>query len=187
MAQFEVGSFATSYIPTVASSVVRSADVCSITGSAFAGFYNPVEGSFATSSIFNAPTSYTIGQVVIDVNDTTSLNRVRTARGSPNGIIYYSSTVGGIQDVSIVGSTSIAAGAVTKLAGCMKVNDFAVYLNNVSQGVDTVALMQASPTTLTIGEVSAGTPLKAPLNGTIASLRYYRKRLPNAKLQALTA
>jgi hypothetical protein len=68
----------------------------------------------------------------------------------------------------------------------MKANDFAVYMNNVSQGVDTVALMQSSPTTLTIGEVSSGTAAKAPLNGTIASIRYYKKRLSNQKLQALT-
>jgi hypothetical protein len=185
-AQLEAGSFPTSYIPTTTSALARSADVCSITGGDFDGFYNPLEGSFATSSIFNAPVSSPVGQIVFDVNDTTSLNRLRTVRGGSNGFLYYSNTVGGVQNVGIVGSTVIATGAVTKLAGCMKANDFAVYMNNVSQGVDTVALMQSSPTTLTIGEVSSGTAAKAPLNGTIASIRYYKKRLSNQKLQALT-
>jgi len=186
MCQFEAGSFATSYIPTVASSVVRSADVCSITGSAFTGFYNPVEGSFATSQIFNAPATVTQGQVVFDVNDTTILNRTRPLRNATNGFMIYANTVNGTQDVFITGSTAMNAGAVTKFAGCMKANDFTIYLNNVSQGVDTVATMQSAPTTFTIGDVSSGSGTRAPINGIISSIRYFRKRLPNAKLQALT-
>ena len=187
MAQFEAGSFPTSYIPNVASSgVIRSADVCSISGSAFSGFYNPLEGSFATSQIFNAPASSTIGQVVFDVNDTTTLNRTRPSRTATTGFCVLANTVGGIADVNINGSTAITAGVVTKFAGCMKANDFTIYLNNVSQGVDTAATMQSSPTTFTIGDVSQGQPTKAPINGTISSIRYYRKRLANAKLASLT-
>ena len=185
LCQFETGSFATSYIPTTTASVIRSADVCSISGSDFSGFYNPLEGSFATSQIFNAPATITTGQVVFDVNDTTALNRTRFVRSGTNGFVIYANTVGGTQDVGITGSTAMIAGAVTKLAGCMKANDFTVYLNNVSQGVDTISVVQPAPTTLTIGDVSAGAA-RALMNGTIGSLRYFRKRLPNAKLQALT-
>jgi len=186
LCQFEAGSFATSYIPTVASTVVRSADVCSITGSAFTGFYNPVEGSFATSQIFNAPAAITQGQVVFDVNDTTILNRTRPVRNATNGFLIYANTVGGIQDVGITGSTAMNAGAVMKLAGCMKANDFTIYLNNVSQGVDTTSVMQSAPTTFTIGDVSSGSGTRAPINGTISSIRYFKKRLSNAKLTQLT-
>ena len=186
LCQFETGSFPTSYIPTTTASVIRSADICSISGSAFSGFYNPLEGSFATSQIFNAPTSSATGQVVFDVNDATSLNRTRPVRNATNGFVIYANTVGGTQDVSITGSTAMAAGAVTKLAGCMKANDFTVYLNNVSQGVDTISVMQPAPTTFTIGDVSSGVTTRAFINGTISSIRYFRKRLPNAKLQSLT-
>jgi hypothetical protein len=185
-AQLEAGSFATSYIPTVSSSVVRSADVCSITGSDFTMFYNPLEGSFATSQIFNAPVSSAIGQVVFDVNDTTPLNRTRLLRNSTTGTAGYSNTVGGTQNVAIIGSTSITANQIAKFSCCMKTNDFAVYLNNASQGTDVICTMQAAPTTLTIGDVSAGAT-RAPINGIIGSLRYYRKRLSDSKLQTLTA
>jgi hypothetical protein len=44
-AQIEAGAFPTSYIPTTSASVVRSVDLCSITGSAFTGFYNQSEGT----------------------------------------------------------------------------------------------------------------------------------------------
>ena len=185
-AQLEAGLFLTSYIPTTTASVIRSADVCSITGSAFSGFYNTTEGSFATSQIFNAPLVSGAGQIVFDVNDTTNSNRTRAFRFNTTGFVGFSSTAGNIQDVTITGSTAIAAGVVTKFAGCMKANDFAIYFNNVLQGVDTTAVMLSAPTAFTLGEVSSGTPGKLPLNGTILSIRYYKKRLPNAKLQALT-
>jgi hypothetical protein len=183
-AQVEAGSFPTSYIPTVASSVVRSADVCSITGSDFSGFYNASEGSFATSQIFNAPVS-SAAQVVFDVNDTTNLNRTRMVRLQTNGFASFRNSVGNVENVTISGSTAITTGLAAKLSACAKADDFALYFDGNLQGVDTVATMQASPTTLTIGDASAGAP-RAIINGTIASIRYFKKRLSNAKLQALT-
>jgi len=185
-AQVEAGAFPTSYIPTTSGTAARSADVCSITGADFSSFYNQSEGSFAASVFFNAPVTYTVGQIVFDVNDTTSLNRLRIVRGAPSGVLYYSNTVSAVQDVSIVGPTSISASNITKIAGCMKTNDFAVYLDSTLQGTDTSAIMQASPTTFTIGEVSVGAATKAPLNGHIARIQYFRKRLSDAKLQTLT-
>ena len=186
MGQFETGTFATSYIPTTTASVIRSADVCSISGSAFSGFYNPLEGSLSASAIFSAPLAGSTGQIIIDINDTTANNRTRFIRNASTGFLQYANTVGGTQDVTIAGSTAMITGAVTKLAGCMKANDFTVYLNNVSQGVDTTCVVQPAPTTFTIGDVSSGLATRAFINGTISSIRYYRKRLPNAKLQALT-
>ncbi len=43
--QVENGAFITSYIPTTASTVTRSADVVSITGTNFSSWYNPSEGT----------------------------------------------------------------------------------------------------------------------------------------------
>jgi hypothetical protein len=44
-AQLEEGSFPTSYIPTTTAAVTRNADVASITGSAFSGWYRQDEGT----------------------------------------------------------------------------------------------------------------------------------------------
>jgi hypothetical protein len=44
-AQLEEGAFPTSYIPTTTAAVTRSADLASITGSAFSGWYNSTAGT----------------------------------------------------------------------------------------------------------------------------------------------
>ena len=58
-AQLEVGSFATSFIPTDATSKTRNADVATMTGANFSDWFNASEGAFAFwSNVFadNSPT-----------------------------------------------------------------------------------------------------------------------------------
>jgi hypothetical protein len=65
-------------------------------------------------------------------------------------------------------------------------DDYAFYINNSQIGTDNLGAMPISVTTFTIGDASAAFSPRLYLNGTISAIRYYRKRLPNAKLQALT-
>ena len=185
-AQLEAGSFATSYIPTTTASVVRSADVCSISGANFTGFYNPIEGSLATSVIFNAPAANATTQAIVDINDTTTANRLRLFRANTNGFGNLANTSNSTQNVTIASTVSSQPFITQKYASGFKLDDYAFYINNSQIGTDNLGAMVASPTTLTIGDASAGVT-RQYTNGTIAAIRYYRKRLPNAKLQALTA
>jgi hypothetical protein len=186
-AQLEAGSFATSYIPTVASSVVRSADVCSITGANFTSFYNPVEGSLAASVIFNAPVANATSQAIVDINDTTTANRLRVTRNNATGFSGFSNTSNSTQNVSIAGSVALQPLTTQKYSSGFKLDDYAFYVNNAQIGTDNLGAMPISVTTFTIGDASAAFSPRLYLNGTLAAIRYYRKRLPNAKLQALTA
>jgi len=186
LCQFETGSFPTSYIPTTTASVIRSADVCSISGSDFSGFYNPLEGSFATSQIFNAPISNAVGQLIIDINDTTATNRLRYFRNPTTGIAGFVNTSNSTVNVNLVGVTAIQPFVIQKYSAGFKLDDYAFYVNNSQLGIDNLGALLISPTTMTIGDASAGAA-RQYLNGTISSLRYYKKRLPNAKLQAITA
>ena len=59
-AQLEAGAFPTSYIPTVASQVTRSADSATITGTNFSSWYNQAQGSFYASYLNSQPYTGTI-------------------------------------------------------------------------------------------------------------------------------
>jgi hypothetical protein len=68
-----------------------------------------------------------------------------------------------------------------KAAYAFKLNDNAFAVNNVLVGTDTTVTMP-NPTSMRIG----GNDGVDVLNGHIAAIRYYRKRLPNSKLVTLT-
>jgi hypothetical protein len=184
-AQLEAGSFATSYIPTTTSALARSADVCSITGANFTGMWNALEGSLFTSAIFNAPVAYANAQSIIDVNDTTAANRLRIVKNGGTSFMSFSNTSASSQNVNIITATAQQPFSVSKSSVGFKVNDYVYYLNNSQVGADTLGAMIVSPTTFTIGDFSAAVGPR-PINGTISSIRYYRKRLDNSKLASLT-
>lgn len=186
MCQFEAGSFATSYIPTTTSSVVRSADVCSISGAGFTGMWNALEGSLFTSAIFNAPVAYGTSQATVDINDTTVANRLRLFRTNTSGFGSLANTSNSTQNVSIVATSASQPSTIQKWSAGFKLDDFVFYANNSQIGSDNSGAMIVSPTTLTIGDASAAFSPRLYLNGTISSIRYYRKRLDNSKLASLT-
>jgi hypothetical protein len=174
-AQNEVGSFATSYIPTTTSALARSADVCSITGANFTGMFNSSDGTLFSQSI---------------LSDLVGLNRgIVNIRGGATQFIrsIYSNTLFRSQARANDAETTLstATGLVFtafKMAIAYSGNDFASSINGASPSLVTRTL----PTGLS--ELRVGSlDTSNQLNGTISSLRYYKKRLPNEKLQALTA
>lgn len=174
--QLEAGAFPTSYIPAVAASVVRSADVCSITGSDFTGFYNQSEGTFLTQSI---KTSTNINAFIINASDNSFINgtdlRYATVT-TPSAVI---NVAGAGQTTGFSGT--IISGASAKQALTYKLNDCAYSLNGASAITDTSALIP------TVNRINFGSAYTGqPLNGHIAAIRYFKKRLSNAKLQTLT-
>ncbi len=182
--QVEAGSFATSYIPTVASSVVRSADVCSITGGNFNNFYNQSEGT-----LFADITPQSIAQLatVLAVNSGSSQNQhgiyKTNAAFAAAGLRWGATSVltGFVTQAAIVTGTDVAISR-SKLSYAYKLDDFSFAYAGTIVGTDTSGTLP-SPTTMQIGNRD-GT---LQINGHLASIRYYKKRLPNAKLQALTA
>jgi hypothetical protein len=165
--QVEAGAFPTSYTPTVASTVVRGADVCSITGSDFAGFYNQSEGSFYTESRPNTVNGTT---TVFGVSNGTANERFLNRFAQNEQVTITSAGVESAFD-----ALNPVAGTLYKVAAAAKLNDMAMSINGLSVLTDT---SQPMPTVdrATIGSASS----------TVVSIRYYKKRLTNAKLQTLT-
>ncbi len=178
-AQLEAGSFPTSYIPTTTGTLARSADVCSITGANFSGMWNQSEGTLLTQT---QKTSTNSNAFVISASDNSFNNETDLRYNSVSQVAALINVSGASQLTGF--QANITSGAAVKQSIAYKLNDCAYAANGASPIVDTSALI---PTVdrLTIGNVAvAGQAFY--LNGTIAAIRYYRKRLSNAKLQALT-
>jgi hypothetical protein len=104
-AQLEAGAFATSYIPTVASTVTRTADIATMTGTNFSDWYNASAGTFASQF-----TTSTISgtRTILDANDNTANEsiRLRTVSADP----FFTVTDGGVDQVNDV----VLSGGVRK-------------------------------------------------------------------------
>ena len=170
--QLELGSFATSVIPTTTAAATRAADNSLITGTNFSSWYNATEGTLCTSVV--TATTTTVG-AALSINDNTSSNAIQ---------IYY---FGSAQYQVVTGGVSQATLAATstgtfKAAGAYKVNAFAASFNGAAATTDTSGTIP-TVSQLRIGALGGGS---SHLNGTIKYIAYYPRRLSNAQLQALT-
>ncbi len=179
-AQREAGAFATSYIPTVASQVTRSADVATMTGTNFSSWYNQNEGTFVVSYDVGSTTA-TLPKTTAVVHDGTSSNRIWGYIGN-TGTPIVLMTNGGATQATLI-ATSVSANAVNQMAFAYRDNDVALSSNGGAALTDTLATV---PTVNQLG-VGGFTPTAAYLNGHIRQIAYYNTRLTNATLQALTA
>jgi len=185
-AQLEAGSFPTSYIPTVASQVTRSADSASMTGSNFSSWYRADEGTLyaeAQSAAINSVTTGSVDSTFACINDSTLSNNIAILRGDSGSALSRFSviTLGSVQ-VNIK-QTALAANTFGKIAGCYKVNDFAMSFNGASASTDTSGTIP----TVTQMQIGGFTATSGCLNGTIKRIAYYPKRLSNSQLQAITS
>ena len=177
-AQLEVGDFPTSYIPTTTASVVRSVDVCSITGSAFTGMYNQSEGTLVASVLF--PTLSVVNLHGWTISDNTSNNRFYFRASGTNNVAADMITSGSFQ---LTGFSFNASGSpITKSALAIVNNNCAFSVNGGVPITDAIVTLPV----VTELEIGATFNNAQQINGHIASIRYYKKRLANAKLQTLT-
>jgi len=182
-AQLEAASFPTSYIPTTSAALTRSADVCSISGANFTSFYNQSEGTLCVDV-----TPQTVDQIalIVGMNTSTFNNGHFIYKGnSPSisgaGKRWAGQTTLSAVAQSIIISASDVAIARSKLSYSYKLNDMAFAASGTLVGTDNSGTMPTS-TVLRIGSRDDG----LHINGHIARIQYFNKRLPNAKLQSLT-
>jgi len=176
-AQVEAGSFATSYIPTTTGSVVRSADVCDVVGADVHPSVGTLVVEFdrrsTNSALFRSP-----GRVLasasatgtdyagIDHNDTQIRTPIRAANATVSALAFNNTSIGATKTAVAwaSGDSAHVSGGVVRTS-----TSAAIAFTNP---LDTISFCGISPN---------------PICTTISSIRYYKKRLPNAKLQTLTA
>jgi hypothetical protein len=177
--QTEAGSFATSYIPTVASQVTRAADNASMLGDNFATWFNFSQGTFnATWDVGGIDT--TRRRHVWIINDA-GLQRLalRALDASVNNPIAAIGT--GAAVISLNG-VAYSANTPVKVAAAYGSN-MALSQNGAAAVTDPSVASVSGPSLGIGGTVAGGTEL----NGHIRSISYYPTRLPNATLQSITA
>jgi hypothetical protein len=182
-AQLEAGSFATSYIPTTTGTLARSADVCNITGGNFNNFYNQSEGTlFAdVSGLMN--TTLLGNRSFFAISDGTYNNSLSILKASGiAGIRGEGVTGGGANQFTL--SNAYAPFTQYKVALGVKTNDTNMAANGSLKTTDTSVTLPSTMNRLDLRDPTAaagGHP-----SGHIAAIRYYKKRLPDAKLVTLT-
>ena len=181
-AQLEVGGFATSFIPTAASPVARSADIATMTGANFSSWYNASAGTFV-ASYGASPNQF--ATYIAASNGVVAQNSVHfdNDSGGAMRVVYYSGSVA--QATLSLGAYG-AAGTVNKVASAYAVNDFAASRNGGTVVTNTSGALPVSLTQFNIGADPSGAAVNVS-NSHIRTIAYYNRRLPNAQLQALSA
>lgn len=176
--QMEVGSFATSYIPTTSAQVTRSVDVASITGANFSSWYRQDEGTIDVDYTFFTSGGY---PDVYNISDSTSSNRFHLWFDGSNGYSLFSESVAGSVKATLTYNAS--RNISNRTAAAYSNAGIAIATNtwNVSNAANTIHSQGLNK--LSIGSNFAGSNV---LNGTIKRLAYYPKRLSNAELQEMT-
>lgn len=169
--QLEAGAFPTSYIPTVASQVTRSADVASV--NTLSPWYNASEGTLFVEATRFTTSSSTLYQLIND-----SSNRIWCRSQSGGALEQFVPVVGGVNQAVL----SPAAALTHRSAFAYKANDFAVSLNGASALTDVSGSVPSGITRLDIGHEGA-----TRTNGHVQSISYYPRRLSNTELQEITA
>lgn len=182
-AQLEAGAFATSYIPTVASTVTRNAETATMSGTNFSSWYNQAEGSLYVDMTYDVSAQYIPAP-----------RFYASAGANPNSMGFNNGTTTAI-------STSIRSNAVNvadmsktvtlvgnhRMAFGYKINDAAFTVDNIS------SLSTATPVTLpTVDAFGIGGQLVGYYQGTAAithikKIAYYPIRMANTNILALTS
>jgi hypothetical protein len=176
-AQLEAGAFATSYIPTVASTVTRSADVATVTGQNFAQWFTQPQGSF----VAEMDTLYS------NVSDTATIRAVFTADdGTANNLhriyqytnLYGGNTIVGGVNQSGINLSTTGVNTPVKASYAYEVNSFSAAMNG-SLGLPDTSGTLPTPNRLAFGAVW-------PVNGHVRNIRFIPARAADFQLQALT-
>jgi hypothetical protein len=176
-AQLEAGSFATPYIPTVASTVARSADVAVMTGANFSRWFRADEGSFVLEGAAAGSSS---GALISIAEGALADNRILITLPAPSisGNILFA-VANGLTQVALNGTPTTST--ANKVAGSYAVNDYKACLNGGTVGTDTTALVPV------VDNLRLGQTVGTVFSGYYKSIQYYPIALTSAQLQAVTA
>lgn len=180
-AQFEVGNFATSYIPTSASTVTRTPDIYSISGTNYSKWFNPLEGSIVVECE-NTGTKSNNFSTPFGLRSTLASSDPTIEVFQNNGSFYYLVRVAFPNDtvgIDVPLSLASQVGRYIRYGHTYKLDDFSYRINGTLY-TDTSGTL---PTGLIIAAI--GSNNATYMNGRIKQISYYPYRLSNQFLTSL--
>ena len=175
-AQIEVGTFATSYIPTTGATGSRTQDLCNLLSSPW---YSAAASTLAIEYMVYYATAPGITPVVAELNDNTANNIYSFRMIAPNvsEIRVFSSNISaGFSQLTFTANTPIKAAATfgTGLSG-----------NFTQNGAPPQAYtFTAAP--VSTSRLVIGFGRQAPLDGWVRRVTYWPRQLSNTELQQVT-
>jgi hypothetical protein len=171
--QLELGSYATSYIPTTSASVTRNADVINKTG--ISSLIGQTEGTIFIDANISTRSNT---RFLLDIQDGTNNDVFQFVLGGNTLAVNIFDS--GVLQAQLNGGFCLGR---KKIALGYKLNDFVVYVDGVQVATDTSGTI---PTTslLALGYlyIAGGFELSDSINSTIL----FKTRLTNAELAELT-
>ena len=177
--QLEIGSYATSYIPTTTSTVTRNQDLASVSG--VSSLIGQTEGVLFVES---AALANDLTSRVITISDGSTNNRI---------MLYYNTTSNLITVSMVSGGTTIIAGISYTLTDETQFSKIAVRYSNtlgVSLWVNGVNRVSSVATTLPISTnrfaFDGGITTANPFFAKVKSAQLYKTYLTDAEMASLT-
>jgi hypothetical protein len=173
-AQFELGAFSTSYIPTTAASVTRAAETCTMP---IGAWYSAAASTLFAETMHQVAAANNFWQTLVSLDDGTTTNRIQLYRFTTSNNVgaqvtpTYNATIG-----------ALTPGAITKAAVATRSGQQLSALNGVTAAADVQATTLTGLTTLAMGKSANA----LPLNGWMRRVRYWPRALSAGELQAVT-
>lgn len=182
-AQLEAGAFPTSYIPTVASQVTRSADVASMTGTNFSSWYRADEGTFYAEASLPQINKYQPIFTIYNPTQPPQTNQIVVALNN-SGAAGYGEYAANGSGIGLVNGSSLVANTFFKSSISYTSSNVALSFNGAAPSINT----SLNTTPYSVDRLAFA---KDTLNRTattyIKRIAYYPKRLSNTELQSLTS
>jgi hypothetical protein len=179
--QMELGSVATSVIPTTTSGLTRNADVINLTGAT--DYIGQTEGTLY-AEIVAQPYNNASFPAILQVDDGADSQRFAIFIGPSGGIRVRFNANGVNTNLDSTSPSALVVGQTYKIAAAFGFNGSqALYINGVFQASGSVT---AGPFTAVLNRVMLGNRAGIVSPFLIRSAAIYNKRLPDDQLQALT-
>ena len=178
-AQLEALAFSTSYIPTVASQVTRSADSASMIGTNFSSWYNISQGTLYAQATMTAIGTGTGAVDIVDI-----------VNASGTGLEIYRNTntagVSGYIGTGTTGAGNITANAQYKYALSYSPTTGSILINGSSPVSITPASYAPTVGSATTLGIMKNAPSGISQTGWVTKIAYYPIAVSSANLIALT-